>query len=83
MSKLRSAVNNVKLRRFRFWLQIAFLILFVYGGYFAINLGNNLPTFACGFNQEGRGGVCFLLPLQHLQRQGSKRCRSKDRIHHR
>jgi ferredoxin-type protein NapH len=66
MSRLRTAVNNVNMRRFRFWLQIAFFILFIYGGYFAINLGNNLPTFACGFNQEGRGGVCFLLPLQHL-----------------
>ncbi len=66
MSRLRSAINNVNLRRFRFWLQIAFFILFVYGGYLAINLGNDLPTFACGFNQEGRGGVCFLLPLQHL-----------------
>ncbi len=66
MSKLRTAVNNVNLRRFRFWLQVAFFVLLVYGGYFAVNLGNNLPTFACGFNQEGRGGVCFLLPLQHL-----------------
>jgi polyferredoxin len=66
MSSLREAVNRVDLRRFRFWLQIAFFILFVYGGYFAINLGNDLPTFSCGFNQEGRGGVCFLLPMQHL-----------------
>lgn len=66
MSKLRRAVNNVNLRSFRFWLQIAFFILFVYGGYFAITLGNNLPTFSCGFNQEGRPGVCFLLPMQHL-----------------
>ena len=22
--------------------------------------------FSCGFNREGRGGVCFLLPMQHL-----------------
>jgi polyferredoxin len=66
MSSLRQAVNRVDLRRFRFWLQIAFFILFVYGGYFAINLGNDLPTFSCGFNREGRGGVCFLLPMQHL-----------------
>ncbi len=66
MSRLRQAVNGVDLRRFRFWLQIAFFVLFVYGGYFAINLGNDLPTFSCGFNREGRGGVCFLLPMQHL-----------------
>jgi polyferredoxin len=66
MSKLRTAVNNVDIRRFRFWLQIAFFALFVYGGYFAINLGNDLPTFSCGYNRVGRSGVCFLLPLQHL-----------------
>ncbi len=66
MSSLRDRINAVDLRSFRFWLQIAFFILLVYGGYFAVNLGNSLPTFACGFNQEGRGGVCFLLPMQHL-----------------
>ncbi len=66
MSRLRDRVNAIDLRSFRFWLQIAFFILLVYGGYFAVNLGNSLPTFACGFNQEGRGGVCFLLPMQHL-----------------
>ena len=66
MGSLKEAVNRVDLRRFRFWLQIAFFILFVYGGYFAVNLGNDLPTFSCGYNREGRGGVCFLLPMQHL-----------------
>lgn len=66
MNKLRTAINNVDLRSFRFWLQLAFFVLFVYGGYFAINLGNSLPTFACAFNSEGRGGVCFLMPMQHL-----------------
>lgn len=66
MSRLRAAINGVDLRRLRFWLQLGFLLLFVYGGYFAVNLGQHLPTFACGFNQEGRGGVCFLLPMQHL-----------------
>lgn len=66
MSKLRTAVNNVDIRRLRFWLQIGFFVLLVYGGYFAINLGNDLPTFACAFNQDGRGGVCFLMPMQHL-----------------
>ena len=66
MSKLRAAVNNVDIRRVRFWLQIGFFVLFIYGGYFAVNLGNDLPTFSCGFNREGRGGFCFLLPMQHL-----------------
>lgn len=66
MNRLRTAINNVDLRSFRFWLQLAFFVLFVYGGYFAINLGNSLPTFSCAFNNEGRGGVCFLMPMQHL-----------------
>lgn len=65
MSKLRAAVNNVDLKRFRFWLQLAAFVLFVYGGYLAINLGNSLPMFGCGYIREGRAGVCYLLPLQH------------------
>ncbi|MEJ2425497.1 MAG: 4Fe-4S binding protein [Candidatus Thiodiazotropha sp.] len=66
MGKIRAAINNVNLKRFRFWLQIGFFALFVYGGYLAINLGNSLPTFSCAFNNDGRGGVCFLMPIQHL-----------------
>jgi len=66
MKRLRTAINNVDLRRFRFWLQLLFFALFVYGGYLAINLGQYLPTFSCGYNDEGRGGVCFFLPLQHM-----------------
>ncbi len=66
MSRLRTAINNVDLRSFRFWLQLAFFVFFIYGGYFAINLGNSLPTFSCAFNSEGRPGVCFLFPMQHL-----------------
>ncbi|WP_127477439.1 4Fe-4S binding protein [Sulfurivermis fontis] len=65
MKRIRDAVNSVDLRRFRFWLQLFFFVLLVYGGYLAVNLGQYLPTFACGFNQEGRGGICYLLPLQH------------------
>ena len=65
MSSLRQWLNDADLRRFRFWLQLGFFVLFVYGGYLAINLGNYLPTFSCAFNQEGRSGVCYLFPLQH------------------
>ena len=65
MSKLRDAVNNVDLKRFRFWFQLAAFVLFVYGGYLAINLGNSLPMFGCGYIRDGRAGVCYLLPLQH------------------
>ncbi|MFA5082096.1 MAG: 4Fe-4S binding protein [Hydrogenophilaceae bacterium] len=65
MTRLRRAVNNVDLQRFRFWFQLAAFALLVYGGYLAIDLGNSLPMFSCGYNQEGRAGVCYLLPLQH------------------
>jgi ferredoxin-type protein NapH len=65
MRSLRDAVNHVHFNRFRFWLQLAAFVLFVYGGYLAIDLGSRLPFFSCGYNQEGRAGVCYLLPLQH------------------
>jgi len=66
MTRLRDAVNHVNFNRFRFWFQLAAFVLFVYGGYLAIDLGTRLPMFSCGYNQEGRAGVCFLLPLQHM-----------------
>jgi len=62
---LRDAVNGVDFNRFRFWLQIFFFVLLVYGGYAGINFGNSLPTFSCGYNSSGRPGVCYLMPLQH------------------
>ena len=65
MKRLRAFLDHADIRRFRFWIQLAAFALLIYGGYFAINLGNSLPTFACAFNQEGRGGICYLLPLQH------------------
>jgi len=64
MSKIKKWVNNIDLRRFRFWFQLGSFILLVYGGRLAIDLGNSLPTFSCGYNREN-GGVCYLLPLQH------------------
>ncbi len=65
MNRLRSWVDGVDIRRFRFWVQLASFFILVYGGYFYINLGNSLPTFSCGFNGDGKGGICYLLPLQH------------------
>lgn len=65
MTRIRAAVNGINLQRFRFWFQLFFFALLVYGGYLAINLGRYLPTFACGFNREGSAGICYLLPLQH------------------
>ena len=65
LQAVRDAVNHVDFNRFRFWFQAIGFVLFVYGGYLAIDLGSRLPFFSCGYNQEGRGGVCYLLPLQH------------------
>jgi ferredoxin-type protein NapH len=65
MSGLRRFLDRADIRRFRFWVQLAAFAVLVYGGYLAINLGQHLPTFACGFNQDGRGGICYFLPLQH------------------
>jgi ferredoxin-type protein NapH len=65
MSRLKDAVNGVDLNRFRFWLQLAFFVFLVYGGFFAVELGNQLPTFSCGYNSEGRAGMCYLMSLQH------------------
>lgn len=65
MKRLKDAVDRVDLNRFRFWFQLAMFALLVYGGYLAVDLGSRLPMFSCGFNEEGRAGVCYLLPLQH------------------
>jgi len=70
VNRIRTFINSCDLRRFRFWLQLLLFILLVYGGYAAINLGQNLPTFSCGYNQDGKGGVCYLLPLQHQLARG-------------
>jgi polyferredoxin len=51
--------------RFRFWVQLSFFVLFVYGGYLGIDLGRSLPTFACPFNTQGYGGGCYLMLLQY------------------
>ncbi len=64
---IRSArwVDRIDLQRFRFWVQLTAFVLLVYGGYLALDLGSQLPIFSCGYNREGRAGVCYLLPLQH------------------
>jgi polyferredoxin len=65
LQAVRNAVNRVDFNRFRFWFQLIAFALFIYGGYLAIDLGSRLPFFSCGYNREGRAGVCYLLPLQH------------------
>jgi len=57
-------MNMADIGRFRFWVQIFFFLLLVYGGYLSINVGDQLPTFGCVF-EEGRGGSCYLMGFQH------------------
>lgn len=65
LSRLKRRINNADLKRFRNWFQLVSFVLLVYGGYVGFDLGDKLPTFACVFNSEGRGGVCYLGILQH------------------
>lgn len=62
--KWRRAVNNSDLSRLRFYVQLFSFVLLIYGGYLAINVGNQLPTFACLYS-ESAGGACYLLGFQH------------------
>lgn len=64
MSKVKKFINHIDLRKFRFWIQLFFFVLFVYGGYFAIDLGRELPIFSCGYDHDA-GGSCYFLGLQH------------------
>ncbi len=64
MNKLRRAINNSDLGRFRFYVQLLFFAVLIYGGYLALNLGNQLPTFACLYS-DLHGGSCYLLGFQH------------------
>lgn len=64
MSRIKNAIDNIDLRKVRFWVQIFFFIFFIYGGYLAIDLGNEIPVFSCGYNRENAGG-CYFLGLQH------------------
>ena len=64
MNSLQKAINRTSISRFRFYFQIAAFILLLYGGYLAINIGDELPTFACLY-ADLRGGSCYLLGFQH------------------
>lgn len=64
MNKLLQTINNSNVSRFRFYVQIIFFGILIYGGYLAINIGDQLPTFACIFD-DARGGSCYLMGFQH------------------
>lgn len=64
MNKVRLFLDTARISRFRAYFQLLAFVLLIYGGYLAINIGDQLPTFACVFNQV-RGGSCYLMGLQH------------------
>lgn len=64
MKKIRNWINAADINRFRFWFQLGAFVLLIYGGFYAINIGDRLPTFACVFNDD-RGGACYLMGFQH------------------
>ena len=64
MNSIRKFLNNSDIGRFRFYFQLAAFGVLIYGGYLALNIGDQLPTFACVF-EEKRGGSCYLMGFQH------------------
>ena len=64
MSSIRNFLNNSDINRFRFYFQLFVFVLLMYGGYLAINIGDQLPAFACVFGDK-RGGSCYLMGFQH------------------
>jgi ferredoxin-type protein NapH len=64
MNRIQTAVYNSSISRFRFYVQLLAFALLIYGGYLAINIGDQLPTFACVFTDH-RGGSCYLMGFQH------------------
>ncbi len=55
----------MNVQRLRLIVQSIAFILLIYGGLFAIDLGNRLPTFACAYVPDNGGG-CFLVGFQHM-----------------
>jgi len=74
---IKHAVDRVNLRLLRFWFQVLMFVLLVYGGWLAIDFGNSLPTFSCGYNRKA-SGICYFLPLQHQLSQPWSQLFSKE-----
>ncbi len=62
--KIKKYVNNANVSRLRFWIQIISFFVFVYGGYFFIEIGSRLPMFSCPYVPGSPGG-CYLIGVQH------------------
>jgi len=64
IKRLKQFINDSDINRFRTYFQLGAFVLLIYGGYLAIDISSNMPTFSCPF-VEMRGGTCYLWPLQH------------------
>lgn len=64
MSKLRKWLDLGSISRLRTIIQLISLIILVYGGFAAISVSQNIPTFACPYNVRS-GGTCYLISIQH------------------
>lgn len=64
MSSIRKFLNTADINRFRFYFQLIAFGVLLYGGYLAVNIGDQLPTFACLFSDK-RGGSCYIMGFQH------------------
>ncbi|MGD9488016.1 MAG: 4Fe-4S binding protein [Calditrichaceae bacterium] len=64
MNRISDYINFSNISRFRFYFQLAAFLVLIYGGYYFIHISDQIPTFACPYNQ-GSAGTCFLISLQH------------------
>jgi len=62
--KIKKYIDNSNVSRFRFWIQLVSFFIFVYGGYFFIEIGSRLPIFSCPYVPGSPGG-CYLIGVQH------------------
>ncbi|WP_456379455.1 4Fe-4S binding protein [Lutibacter sp.] len=62
--KIKKYIDNSNVSRFRFWIQLISFFIFVYGGYFFIEIGSRLPLFSCPYVPGSPGG-CYLVGAQH------------------
>lgn len=64
LQNIKHKADRANVSRLRFWIQLFTFLLIVYGGYFFIHIGSQVPTFACPYNQ-GSPGTCYLIAMQH------------------
>ncbi len=64
MNSFKNIINRGNISRFRLIIQIISFAILVYGGMFGITVSQNLPAFACPYNNYS-GATCYILALQH------------------